>query len=337
MKILLLGDYFPSLSYQAAYNKKLVESIHKYSKGNYKTYLFSTAWCGNNYILGSANELAVVYPFTKRYYLDPIQIRLADNSYFAAVVGLCSSIIETHEIDILIVTDLREYGFAAEVLKIRFGVKTYLSDFSTDWHTFLNDSYISLNHEFLLSIFDKIFIEPYMEHQAMLTLGKEKLHCVLPYELDNERCQHIKFDKRTLFVVAFTNNKTNTFHLTDSILRQLNDYKKIIFSFGSHREIVNNLLRKSNYSNIEILNTVNSLKELYNISKKCELIIDVGVLQGDIVNTSIFSMYSYGYTPIKNSSKEENYYMNDSVEICTGYYAVNNITTTNIPTMASFI
>ena len=64
--------------------------------------------------------LSTTYPFQKRFFVDPIQIRVGRANLFSATMGLCLQIIAQENIDAIIFADRLSYLPIVEICRARF-------------------------------------------------------------------------------------------------------------------------------------------------------------------------------------------------------------------------
>lgn len=157
--ILFLGDYYPLFTYQSKMNQLIAENLRK--KG-YQLILLSRAWSEvtEDTFYGTVETLSSNYPFHKKYFVDPIQLKMSDAGVFNGYLALLCEILKKEEIDKVIFADEPAYLPIMEMMKNRYQVPCYFLCFNSQGIKYLLDdyeySYMAVN----LSVFDKIYTYP---------------------------------------------------------------------------------------------------------------------------------------------------------------------------------
>jgi len=91
-RILLIGDYFPALSWEAFWNKSLAEEL---VENGHEVILLSNSWSvvDADCFIGDVDELSNDAPFEKRYYIDPFQMRYTGGDLINGYLGLICQIL----------------------------------------------------------------------------------------------------------------------------------------------------------------------------------------------------------------------------------------------------
>lgn len=237
-RILIIGDYYPHISFNSVLNKLIAERLNR---EGYKLILLSSAWCciRQNELVGDVYSLSENFPFEKRFYLDPIQVSCSGGDLLQSYLGLACKILKNYTIDLILYADTLENSLLVELIKNRFGIETRLivNDFSIykclDNYTFpylfgnlknYSTIYSYLPNQKLLQDFfqvpkDKLKdVNDILKKWNVLNIDSEncKKLCVLTLCLDNEKLNTIKETLGNItsnFKVLWVTIKNNTFDL----------------------------------------------------------------------------------------------------------------------------
>lgn len=190
-KILLIGDYFPALSWDAFMNKSIAEEL---VENGHQVILLSKSWCvvNEDCFVGNVIELSCNAPFAKRCFIDPLQVKRTGGELINGFLGLACKIIKHEKIDCVLFSEHIEYGILVELIRNRFDIPCYLS-----WFTFSNasgylyDDYASSYIRKTLSYFQNIFTwDSYCEALSKI-IPSRNLCAALPFsahEIMNHSC-----------------------------------------------------------------------------------------------------------------------------------------------------
>lgn len=185
-KILFVGDYYPLFSYKSFFNYKLVEKLNK--KG-YEIILLSKSWCDadEETFYGSVESLSQNYPFYKRYFIDPLQVRSGNLNLFNAYLGLGCKIIEYEQIEGIIFADDVMFSPIIELFKIRYQIPCYLLLFEKEAFQKMTDDYVMPYIKSTLSSVDKIIVYPQYQDILPWMFGIDKDHIlgVQPFRISD--------------------------------------------------------------------------------------------------------------------------------------------------------
>ena len=160
MRILYIGDYYPFFSYKSKMNELIIEKLKK--KGH-DIVLLSKSWCNvkENSFYGSVEKLTCNYPFAKRYFIDPIQVRNSNINIINAYIGLGCKVIEREKIEKVIFADDIIYTPIIECFKNRYNISYDLFCMWEESFRWMLDDYIRPYIDVNLNIFEKIFTYPF--------------------------------------------------------------------------------------------------------------------------------------------------------------------------------
>lgn len=142
MNILLIGKYYPQTTVQAKINELIAIDL---AEQGHKVFLLSNAWCkvASNNFCGDVKHLSSNYPFTKRYFVDPQQMKILNKGMFCSYLGLACKIIEYESINAVVFLDNLEFIPILELLKIRYeNLKCFYAMFNEDIVYSALDDYI---------------------------------------------------------------------------------------------------------------------------------------------------------------------------------------------------
>lgn len=135
-KVLFIGDYFPHISYKSFLNNKLAMKLSE----KYELILVSSAWNNiENEIYGDESTLSENKPFSKRYFLDPIQMKYSNYDIVKGYLAMCCRIIENYDINAIIYADKMQYILLIDLLKVRFNIPIYLLFYDINIYQCLDD------------------------------------------------------------------------------------------------------------------------------------------------------------------------------------------------------
>lgn len=202
--ILYIGKYYPLLSYQSKQTEVVVKNL---LKRGHKITLLSLAWCevSENHFYGNVEDLSQNYPFYKKYYLDPIEIKFSHNNILNAYLGLACKILEYEDIDEIIFADDMQYSLIVEILKARYNKPTYLLLFDIPKLKMLIQNYMIPYMPSHLKIYDKIFTYTIGKEflKTFLKIQGKNIISTIPFEIENIE----SFDKnKVLYVCQTTKN-----------------------------------------------------------------------------------------------------------------------------------
>lgn len=159
-KILLIGDSLPLFSYRAAMTLEIAEQLC--SRGN-EVYLLSKAWCKvtEATFYGDVGQLSDPYPFRKRFFVDPLQLRESKAELMTSMLGLGLLIIDEEDIDCVVFSDDLSLLPLVEMLRTRRKLPCflYLFDMARIGSGLLDD-YMMPVFPASLQAFDAIFAFP---------------------------------------------------------------------------------------------------------------------------------------------------------------------------------
>ncbi len=166
MRILYIGDYYPFFSYKSKMNELIIEKLKK--KGH-DIVLLSKSWCNvkENSFYGSVEKLTCNYPFAKRYFIDPIQVRNSNINIINAYIGLGCKVIERENIEKVIFADDIIYTPIIECFKNRYNISYELFCIWEESFRWMLDDYIRPYININLNVFDKIFTYPIYKFPLM--------------------------------------------------------------------------------------------------------------------------------------------------------------------------
>lgn len=138
-KILIIGDYYPLFSFRSGTVEMVAAELAK----DHCVVLLSTSWCKvKNYTFcGTVEELSRNGPFSKRYFIDPMQLKSSDIDIQNALLGLGSKIIEREGIDQIIFIDDLRYSPIVELLTHRFNIPSFLFLYNFEGMRYTLDNY----------------------------------------------------------------------------------------------------------------------------------------------------------------------------------------------------
>ncbi len=316
-RILFIGDYYPLFSYKSRQNFNIVEELHK--KGH-DIILLSKAWCtvNENNFYGTVQKLSCDYPFYKRYFLDPVQIRNYNIDIFNAFLGLGCKVIEREHITQIIFADDIIYSPIVELLKKRYNIPCYLFLFWAESFKCMMDDYVWPYMNANLEAYDQIFT-------------------YLPYKETLVKYMNINGNKiRTVCTVSNTLPENYCYKLPNNIYLYSEDLN------AEHlKRILTDISKKLNYSGAKIYIISASIEdsdtfifednhykklEFKDIPKGAAVLYDYELLVSNPVNFGfIFTCLSCGFYPIINENhlsglKE----LNMSYCKLGNYYVVND-------------
>lgn len=162
-RILLIGDSYPLFTYKAEENIRIAEML---KQNGHDIYLLSTAWCvvKEDDFYGDVEFLSNPYPFTKRFYVDPLQVRAANIGLLSPMSGLCMKILEQEKIEVVIFADDLTYLPMIELCRNRFDIPYYLLLFHDEQIKYrLLDDYLYPLFQTGFQAFRKIFTFPFYQ------------------------------------------------------------------------------------------------------------------------------------------------------------------------------
>jgi len=119
--ILFIAESFPIASEECGINIEIAKSIREC--GN-NVILFSLSWCrsDSDNFMPEYGRVFDSEPFIKRYFLDPIQLRILDDDIITSSVGLLVKILESENIDTIVFVEAIKYGIIGEIIKRRYSI-----------------------------------------------------------------------------------------------------------------------------------------------------------------------------------------------------------------------
>lgn len=179
--ILYVGDFYPLFSYKSRMTELIV---HNLSERGHKVILLSKSWCVVNEddFYGTAEQLAQNKPFYKRYYIDPIQLKVSGLELINAFVGLACKIIEYEDVEQIIFAENLKYSMMIELLKARYHIPCYLFLFEKKSLKCMVDDYMIPYMGTHLAAYDGIYTYPaYREFLVSgMQLEPEKIYDAEP-------------------------------------------------------------------------------------------------------------------------------------------------------------
>lgn len=135
-KLLFIGDYFPHISFDSALNDRIGRELGK----DFELILLSRGWCDvKDGIWGDVDSLSTKFPFIKKYYLDPIQLKYMGGDIVRGYLGLACKILETEKVDLIIYADKMQYCLLTELLKARYSIPIYRIIYDANVYQCLDD------------------------------------------------------------------------------------------------------------------------------------------------------------------------------------------------------
>ena len=159
-KILLFGDSLPLFTLNAAITNEIAEQLRSHEN---EVYLLSKAWCTvtEENFYGNAEQNCTQYPFKKRFYLDPIQIRRSKGELLTSMLGLAIKAIDEERIDFLVFADDLSYLPLVELIHARRAIPCFLFMFDIRRnYECLVDNYMISGLDLSLQAFDAIYSFP---------------------------------------------------------------------------------------------------------------------------------------------------------------------------------
>jgi hypothetical protein len=302
--ILLIGDYFPNFSWESFWNKALAESLVEHG---YQVVLLSKAWCevDENNFVGSVDELSGNEPFTRRYFIDPIQMKRTRGDLINGFLGLVCKIISLEKIEGVLFSEQIEYAPLVELIKSRFDLPCYLSLYKYETISdYLLDNYISAYIRDTFSCFEKIFtLDPYI-NLLSLHVQRDKLVPALPFCIQN-RVDGIP-DGNSIFVVGVIRSAAEAEVLSTKLANSFSSVRQHFLMAGEtvdKKKIAMGFENAESYVCVENLSDLSALPNGRAVFFADEVIGQMNLFQ-------YYTALSYGITSIvenKNIDRLQNF------------------------------
>lgn len=295
-KILLIGDYFPNLSWDSFWNNVLAEAL---VDAGYQVTLLSKSWCEveeNNFI-GNVNELTSPGPFTCRYYIDPFQMKRTNGDLLNGFLGLACQIIPFEKIDCLLFSEHIQHSLLVELIKNRFNIPCYLSLFSLSTISrYLHDDYALGYIRQTLTNFEKIFtFDSYSEGLSRSVL-KKNIFSALPFKL----CQNenFSFDNQKMNITGILQNFAEWEILSKQAVDYFSSKQKDYFLAGNNITELEQTIHLQKKDRLYKIVKLSDLSQMSNIAPV--LFVDEVFGQMDLIKC--FTAMKYGFSPIINDN-----------------------------------
>ena len=155
-KVLFVCEYYPCASFASKFNELLAREIS--DKGS-EVILLSDSWCkitSSNFI-GDVNELSIPKPFTKRFYVDPIQSRRTYSNSLSCLYSIFCMIAENEEIDTVFYSGSWDNSLLISLIKSKYSIPCHLLLYDEPNIKCISDDYIKPYVEHILHQCEKVF------------------------------------------------------------------------------------------------------------------------------------------------------------------------------------
>lgn len=185
-KILYIGEYLPIFSCNTMFTQHVVSEM---VSAKHEVTLLSKSWCTvtENSFCGYRHELFEDTPFKKKYFVDPIQLKVSRSGLFAGLLGLGQKIIETEHIEHVVFADDIEYLPLIELFKRKYGVECSWLFFDPKYEKDCFDDYLFLIYRDAIKHFDNIYTYPQYSEMIRYTF-RDSIKSVLicsPFNLQH--------------------------------------------------------------------------------------------------------------------------------------------------------
>lgn len=201
MNILYIGDYYPLSSYRAKTTELLVNELQLHG---HNIFLLSNSWCKvtKETFCGSVSFLSKDAPFTRRYYLDPLQVKRGKKDILSCYLGLGCKIVEREQIQCVIFADNAIYLPIVELLKSRYLIPCYYTLYDDNFTTASLDDYI---HPYIydsISVFDAIFTNSIYAQfvENLLHIAHPNILTLEPFQIEHNL--YPVYDDNTLYILC---------------------------------------------------------------------------------------------------------------------------------------
>lgn len=290
-KVLLIGDYFPNLSWESFRNKSIAESL---SNNGYKVILLSKSWCDvtEDCFIGNVNELSQNAPFTNRYFIDPCQMKRT-GELLNGFLGLVCKIIPYEKIDFVLFSEQIQFVQLAELIRNRFDIPCYLSLFSFSTISgYLHDDYALEYLGKTLSYFEKIFtLDSYCERLSRI-VSNGNLSVSLPF--NTPQTINRASDSNEMSVVGILRNVTQARVLATKLQNTFDAIRKYFLLAGKD---VNKLMTFFHLVNVEYYQQIANLSDFSLLSRTRPVLFTDAIL-GKMGFIEYYTAMKYGYTII---------------------------------------
>lgn len=282
--VIILGDYFPKMTYKTLLNQYLLEM----NNGDDKIFLVSKAWCeiSNENFIGSMNELTRNGNFTKRFYVDPLQLKYSQNKD-AAILGLICDVIKKENIDIIKCTNCINYSIILD------NIKRWFPNIQIEVFISRSEVIILENDVYWRNIFGDI--KQSFDTIWGIDFYTNEIHSIINYSVNRFTSKEI-IDRTTILGLA--RKYQDPISLAHSIYMEGEKFSLDIILFGENKKLVADELYEAYGLNLV---DVNDMASFYSIVTKGTKILDISMFLDyfDLAPTII--EYLCGYYPIINS------------------------------------
>lgn len=282
--VIILGDYFPKMTYKTLLNQYLLEM----NNGDDKFFLVSNAWCeiSNENFIGSMNELTRNGNFTKRYYVDPLQLKYSQNKD-AAILGLICDVIKKENIDIIKCTNCVNYSIILDNIKRWFPniqIEVFIS--RSEVIVLENDLYWRNIFGDIKQSFDTIW---------GIDFYTNEIPSIINYSVNRFTSKEI-IDRTTILGLA--RKYQDPISLAHSLHMEGREFSLDIILFGENKKLVADELYDAYGLNLV---DVKDMASFYSVVTKGTKILDISMFLDYIDLAPTIIEYLCGYYPIINS------------------------------------